>query len=196
VVLSWRNHWDMIPECDLKVKAYHALRTFFEPKEAFLKAFLKAFGEGCRQASPNQEQEQEQEQEHNNNKAPGAVAVAVEKEPTEECRAIIASLVERGFPSAFAKQAVKDTDPALIREVCAYHADQKSLRSPVGSLRSMLKDPQSWGFERTENGWKRPGGIIPAGETKDQRDARIVRERADAQAAEAARKSRAANPQP
>jgi hypothetical protein len=45
-VLGWRDHWDNIPECQLKVEA-----------------FAKAFAKGCRKPSPIQEQEQEQEQE-------------------------------------------------------------------------------------------------------------------------------------
>jgi hypothetical protein len=65
VVRSWANHWDMIPECALKLDAYRVLTRRLEAKG---KAFAEAFSEACRrpclQASPNQEQEQDQEQEH------------------------------------------------------------------------------------------------------------------------------------
>jgi len=62
VIRSWRDTWDEIPECRLKLEAWHHLKAF---AEAFGEGFAKAFGEACRQPSvkalPNQEQEQEQE---------------------------------------------------------------------------------------------------------------------------------------
>ena len=68
VVRSWRTAWDEVPECDLKLEAYHALRAF---TEGLGEGFAKAFTEACAKPSPkalaNQEQEQEQEQEQDPN---------------------------------------------------------------------------------------------------------------------------------
>lgn len=58
VVKSWRAYWDEIPECELKVKAYHHLKGFLE-------GFGKGFGEGYARACaapgvhPSRNQEQE-----------------------------------------------------------------------------------------------------------------------------------------
>jgi hypothetical protein len=68
VVRSWRDAWERMPECDLKRKAYRALKAFVE---GMGKAYAEAFSEACPppdggghcQPSPNQEQEQKQEQE-------------------------------------------------------------------------------------------------------------------------------------
>jgi len=72
VVRSWRVSWDELPECPLKINAWHMLKAFLE---GFSKAFAEAFAEGLPEApseygavrlkypSANQEQEQEQEQE-------------------------------------------------------------------------------------------------------------------------------------
>lgn len=67
VVLSWRTAWDEVPECALKLEAYHALKAF---TEGLGKAFGEAFAKACAKPSPkalaNQEQEQEQEQDKSN----------------------------------------------------------------------------------------------------------------------------------
>ena len=69
VIRSWRDTWDEIPECALKLEVWQQLKAF---AEAFGKGFGEAFLEACRKPwvkpsgkpSPNQEQEQEQEQNH------------------------------------------------------------------------------------------------------------------------------------
>ena len=68
VVRSWRDHWDNVPECQLKREAYQWLKAFVEGlAEGFQKAFAEACSEpntvGAVDPSPNQEQEQEQEQD-------------------------------------------------------------------------------------------------------------------------------------
>ncbi len=72
VIVSWRYTWDETPECALKHKAHAVLHQHFTSRgEAFLKAFLKAFGEGGKKStsvvlntpSPIQEQEQEQDKD-------------------------------------------------------------------------------------------------------------------------------------
>lgn len=57
VVISWGTHWDLLPECNLKVKAYWTLKAF---AEGLGKAFGEAFAKGIANPSPNQEQEQDQ----------------------------------------------------------------------------------------------------------------------------------------
>lgn len=71
VIKSWRNEWDLIPECDLKRDAYDSLKANLV---ATSEPYCKAFVEACRKpsvkpstkpslfSSDNQEQEQEQEQ--------------------------------------------------------------------------------------------------------------------------------------
>ncbi len=59
VIKSWAAYWDEIPECALKVKAYHHFKGFLE---GFAKAFQDSFGKACGKPMANQEQEQEQEQ--------------------------------------------------------------------------------------------------------------------------------------
>lgn len=68
VVRSWSSEFDLIPECDLKRKAYESLKASIHALgEAFAKAFDESFAKPSGKTSPktkaNQEQEQEQEQE-------------------------------------------------------------------------------------------------------------------------------------
>lgn len=62
VIRSWRDTWEEIPECPLKLEVWQQLKAF---AEAFGKGFGEAFLEACRKpwvkALPNQEQEQEQD---------------------------------------------------------------------------------------------------------------------------------------
>jgi len=68
VVKSWAKYWDLIPEVDLKAKAYEGLKGFLE---GFGQGFLEGFLEGCSPPdsvgvgapSANQDQDQEQEQD-------------------------------------------------------------------------------------------------------------------------------------
>jgi hypothetical protein len=68
VVLSWRTAWDEVPECALKLEAYHALKAF---TEGLGKAFGEAFAKACAKPSPkalaNQEQDQDQDQDQEQN---------------------------------------------------------------------------------------------------------------------------------
>ena len=58
VVSSWAQHWDEIPECELKRIALNRLEGFIDGmSEAFRQALRKAFGK----TNGNQEQDQEQE---------------------------------------------------------------------------------------------------------------------------------------
>lgn len=67
VVKSWAAEFDLIPECDLKRKAFAALKANIhalgEPyAKAFDESIGKAFPKVSPKAIPNQEQEQQQEQ--------------------------------------------------------------------------------------------------------------------------------------
>lgn len=97
-------------------------------------------------------------------------------QPAERAE-LIACLIERGMPRSIAESNVgQAADPALIREILAFHQRQKergNLKNPPGALRSMLTDPARWGIESTEAGWESPtdtltthtrtGGNLPHG---------------------------------
>ncbi len=64
VVKGWKDTWEEMPECELKLKAFQQLESFMKALgEAFLKAFREACCKPFRKPLANQEQEQEQEQE-------------------------------------------------------------------------------------------------------------------------------------
>lgn len=52
--------WDELPECQLKLEAYQALKDYVK---GIGKGFAQAFDEACPRPSANQEQEQEQDQD-------------------------------------------------------------------------------------------------------------------------------------
>lgn len=81
VVKSWATEFDLIPECDLKWRAFDALKASIHALgEAYGNAFDTTFAKPSgkptaktsTKTSPNQEQQQEQEQEQK--KAEGAIA--------------------------------------------------------------------------------------------------------------------------
>ena len=79
VIKSWEREWNILPECGLKLEAWHHIKNLMESKDKETKAWSHAFTETCRKPfikpSPKplpktstlplakQEQEQEQEQE-------------------------------------------------------------------------------------------------------------------------------------
>lgn len=80
VIKSWRDEWDVVPECDLKREAYETLKSNLG---AASEAYEKAFVESCRKPSPKpsvkaspkpspfSSDNQEQEQEYSEAKASG-----------------------------------------------------------------------------------------------------------------------------
>lgn len=43
VILHWRRAWELLPECELKIEAWHVFESYFKAMpEAWLKAFTKA----------------------------------------------------------------------------------------------------------------------------------------------------------
>lgn len=104
VVKSWASEFDLIPECDLKWKAFEALKASIHALgEAYGKAFQdtlskpsgKPLIKPLAKTSPNQEQEQEQEQEVKGAKAPSSPA----PQPTD-ADALVLELVGDGIPPA------------------------------------------------------------------------------------------------
>lgn len=79
VIINWKKEWNIIPECSLKLEAWHHIKSVLESRDKESKAWSKAFIEACRKPSvkaslkpfikpyplpsPIQEQEQEQEKE-------------------------------------------------------------------------------------------------------------------------------------
>jgi hypothetical protein len=101
--------------------------------------------------------------------------------------ALIAEMVTRGLSHALARRhATASADPALIREILAYH-DRRvkvgKLDNPIGALRSMLRDPVHWGFERTAAGWASPKDSQPAGKQVETTEERLARQRREMLAA-------------
>lgn len=109
-------------------------------------------------------------------------------EPMAEL-ALIDALVKRGLSPTLAKRHAAETaDPALIREILAYHdAERGMFHKPAGALRSMLQDPARWGFELTTSGWTRPppSGPAPKVKTTEDRAAEVAASRAAAKAEKA-----------
>lgn len=60
VVKGWRDHWNEVPECDLKHEAWQVLKRY---TERFAEQFQEAMPEPPRNRMAIQEQEQEQEQD-------------------------------------------------------------------------------------------------------------------------------------
>jgi hypothetical protein len=89
VILGWKPAWDLVPECKLKVQAYHALKAFVDGmSKGFRDAFKDAIGLPC----VIQEQEQEQEKEE---EIPRGPLAEVATEPKSDVRLVAAATVER-----------------------------------------------------------------------------------------------------
>lgn len=58
VVRGWKDTWNEIPECSLKLEIYEELKEYLQELG---EGFVKAFEEACLKPLPNQEQEQEQD---------------------------------------------------------------------------------------------------------------------------------------
>ncbi|MCP5468563.1 MAG: hypothetical protein H7A32_04765 [Deltaproteobacteria bacterium] len=58
VVKGWKDTWEEMPECTLKLKVFQQLKDYMK---GLGEAFTKAFQEACQKPLANQEQEQEQE---------------------------------------------------------------------------------------------------------------------------------------
>jgi hypothetical protein len=104
VILSWRDAWDELPECELKTRAYQYLKAYVESlSKPYQEAFSQAISDPSKPSgkpsdmasekpsgnpsvkasgkpSGNQDQDQDQDQEHTKN---AGVRVAAEAEKTQ-----------------------------------------------------------------------------------------------------------------
>jgi hypothetical protein len=184
VVKGWRDSWDEVPECSLKVEAYQRLKTF---TKGLGEGFAKAFVEGCAQGLTNQEQEQEQEQDINtfpqtSFAEPRAVLSEERKNsnPTDAQTEQLYSLYPRKRGKVDAKKAIQkaarmvmagDADhPAMqLEEALKYLAERVTLYAECvrGCDPDFIPYPATWfnsgSFWDDERDWdKKPKGKAPA----------------------------------
>ena len=155
VLKSWKKHFDMVPECDLKDKAFERLKAFAKAKgKAFEEAFRKAFGKASRKPlrnhSPNQEQEQEQEQERTERRGESACPPAPVSSPAEPPKPATSRTLdpepeselepetrEQPQQPAEAPQPAEPLPPQQPTRRSAFSAPSRSTAAPVlGGLRS------------------------------------------------------------
>lgn len=116
VVKSWAAEFDLIPECDLKWKAFEALKASIHALgeafgEAFDKTFAKPNGKPYSKSSAkttgNQEQEQEQEQNSSGEGGePPARKSAEEMSKTELWHSAVSLLSGQGMPEPQARSLI------------------------------------------------------------------------------------------
>lgn len=144
VVRSWAAEFDLIPECDLKWKAFEALKASIHALgEAYGKAFdetfpkpsVKASGKPSAKTTGNQEQEQEQEQNSSGEGGkPPERKSPEEMSKTELWNSAVSLLGGQGVPEPQARsligKLVKDYkaagDDIVITAVRAAVAEQPS----------------------------------------------------------------------
>jgi hypothetical protein len=180
VIKSWREHLDLIPECQLKDEAFAAYRKTAEAlgqgfAKAFREAFPKAFREGSGQPSPNQEQEQEQEQDT--------------PSPPEGERAggfknfWKASPKKVGEPAARKAWAKLDPGPELQETILAAIASQKTWPAWTRENGRYIPAPAKW---LQNEGWKdKSPEVNGSAETDRQRLAGMRQRRLEAEQAKA-----------
>ncbi len=123
VITSWSETWDELPECDLKLEAYHGLRAFVE---GMSKGFLKAFDEAIprpswkasQKASAIQDQDQDQDQDQEGEPArahairgPGVRGANGHAAPSPAPRASEDSASQKLTARQAAERELDDLDP-------------------------------------------------------------------------------------
>ncbi len=145
VVKSWRDHYDCLPECKLKVEAYQALKDLVEGLgEAFRKAFAEAFAKGMPNQEQEQEQEQYQEQEQDISAAPtlaNGVQHHQEKTSEEESKG--------GFDDFWSAYPRKQAKPAALKA-------WKKIKPSVGMVKTII---DAIAKHKKSHQWQE--GIIP-----------------------------------
>lgn len=171
VVRGWANHFDLIPECDLKRKALKSLQASVhavgEPfGKAFDEAFAKALAKPSAKTLPNQEQEQEQEQSISESKdsadsSDSSIVVAAKPVVNREAvlfdtgkallgksagGLIAAKLKEFGLDvveRALKSTAAKDPSEAKSWFVksCEQEAKKQKRADELGGFAELLEDP-------------------------------------------------------
>jgi hypothetical protein len=107
---------------------------------------------------------------NNNSKEAADAVVVASPSPTD----LQTSLQKAGFSARVAKQYATDTDPGLIQEALAFLAERndKPPRNPPAFLRTVLDDPEGYGFTRNGH-WQRPPPAAPAGKPPDPKEAQV-----------------------
>jgi hypothetical protein len=170
VVLSWRDSWEELPECALKVQAGQYLKYFVE---GLGKGFGEAFAEVYRNPLANQEQEQEQEQEKEQEK---------EKDPPHPPRGQAAGFEEfwSQYPRKQKKQAASKAwqklrpSPELLAEIMAAVARQITREDWRREEGRFVPNPEAWLNGRR---WEDEGSAALKGETITDKLERIRVER-------------------
>lgn len=122
VVKSWVSAWERLPECDLKVEAWHTLKAFLDGMpEAFGHAFLEACPKPCAIQEQEQEQEQKEEAARANGRDPG-------KAPPVQLASMLAfkAALEAEYATRFARTGAL-FPPKTDQERAEIDADAKRL---------------------------------------------------------------------
>lgn len=146
VVKSWGGEFDLIPECDLKWKAFEVLRASIHAVGeafgvAFDESFRKASGKPLPKAKANQKQEQEQKQE-------GSDPIGSGGEPPSDPEALRAWLREQVFASGVALLTAADVTEknarSMLAMLCKRHGEQPVLDAIAVTAREHPGEPVSW----------------------------------------------------
>jgi hypothetical protein len=147
VITSWREAWDELPECDLKLSAYQALRAFVEamPKaktngfpEAFYKALPKPSWKPSAIQDQDQDQDQDQEQEQDPERARAKAKFVAEPLPDDEIPESARPLV--GEPARLAQLFDLRFSVALSRATSLSPAKGRPYHAALRTLGQWLAD--------------------------------------------------------
>jgi len=136
VIISWAPMLEYVPECQLLNQQLARIYSYVERMTpAFGEAFRKAFGEGWRHPSRNQEQEQEQEQEKKNTPLIPQGGSVSSTQPEQ------ASARTRRTAKPKADQQPRERDELFdaIVEVCGLDLTIKGTPARVGSAAAALR---------------------------------------------------------
>lgn len=157
VVKSWGAEFDLIPECDLKWKAFEALKASIHAVGegfgvAFDSSFSKSSGKSSIKTKANQEQEQEQE--YSVPKGTGAAGGGSEiPAPDPIFGDGLAYLVRTGVPERGARSFLGKMRKALNDDLVAVEllvkAQQLEVSEPVAWLRAAAQKRLTTGREST-----------------------------------------------
>lgn len=160
VILSWRDAWEELPECSMKLESYHSLRAFCEGMgkgfgKAFHQAIAKPSAKPFGKAMANQDQDQEQDQKEKK-RPPARSPAKKERAPRERNPAFdaVVSVVDSELAAAFPNAPKSEHNGGVIAKLikrCGGEAER--LRAP---LRAFLAD----GF------WRGKGGDLAPFESK------------------------------
>jgi uncharacterized phage protein (TIGR02220 family) len=171
VVTSWRDSWELLPECDLKREAYEFMRGFIcGLGEAFERAFHKAIVKPSLKDIPktigNQEQEQEQEQLTGTDKVKTLVELAldVSDQNAEESGPAVPEQQHPGLPG------VEPAAHPAATGARGYGADVSTLpkHDVEAELIAYLNEKAGRSFEAVESNRKLVRGRLAEGATPEK----------------------------